>query len=257
MLIIMCLHLEKHYIIQNYQLILPIHHLSYQSELRQDPDFPWFHICPHTILYMIGDKFESIDKCLSNDAFLNRCFGAFEKHYNIWKQKLHNSAYSGIFCHPIDSVKDQYKNFKKYILTKIKQNWVSLRKLKNNTDKQLTSIQIKSQLNKNKNNFLDHLYDTVIDIMPIKFPAIRMLYDIALNELRTETIVESINSVIKTIYTQNRRSMTLETLIKHVMIRLLLPKKHKYRNEIVKLCGQMFELMHGDQIVTTWYAKKK
>eukprot|EP01084_Bolivina_argentea_P299316 515922_1 len=51
--------------------------------------------------------------------------------------------------------------------------------------------------------------------------------------------------------------MSLETLIKHVMIRLLLPKNQKYRNEIARLCGQIFELIHGNQIVTAWYAKKK
>eukprot|EP01084_Bolivina_argentea_P273498 465896_1 len=118
------------------------------------------------------------------------------------------------------------------------------------TDSSLNDKQKQIQLNKNKNAFLQLIYDQTFNQMEFMFPALRLLYDIALNELRTETIVESICSVIKTIYETNRQSMSLETIVDHVMLRLMLPKIREYRDRIVKVCA------HGNQIADQYYQNK-
>eukprot|EP01083_Nonionella_stella_P204150 744420_1 len=134
---------------------------------------------------------------------------------------------------------------------------MSFTKLKQKDNKPLTPKQRKRQLDRNKSTFLRLIYQESLDILDRCFPALRVLYNVALNELRSETIVESICSVIKTIYTSNRKAMSLDTLVEHVMIRLLVPQNHELRDRIVNVCAQIFEILHGDQIVTEWYRKKK
>ena len=83
-----------------------------------------------------------------------------------------------------------------------------------------------------------------MDVLPQQFPSLRVLWDIALNELRTETIVESVCSVIKKIYADNREG------IEYVILRMKLPKNHSNRDKIVKMCGQIFE------VIKCWRAGK-
>ncbi len=140
----------------------------------------------------------------------------FVEYYTNWKQKLSNTHYANIL-----NAHDTSVGFKRWILTQIKQNWTNLSTVADNS---LNDKQKQIQLNKNKNAFLQLIYDQTFNQMEFMFPALRLLYDIALNELRTETIVESICSVIKTIYETNRQSMSLETIVEHVMLCLMLPK---------------------------------
>ena len=77
---------------------------------------------------------------------------------------------------------------------------------------------------------MQKLHQLIIQVMSRAFPPIRIMYCIALNELHSETIAESICSVVGKVYAANRRSIEAETLAKHVMIRLKslnLPSNHR------------------------------
>ena len=51
--------------------------------------------------------------------------------------------------------------------------------------------------------------------------------------------------------------MKLGTLIEYVMLKLMLPNDHADRDKIVKICSQIFEILHSNQAVRGWYAKKR
>ncbi len=59
----------------------------------------------------------------------------------------------------------------------------------------MSDKQKQHQLEKNKVEFLQLMYDQTINQMKYMFTALRLLHHIALNKLRTETIVEPICSV--------------------------------------------------------------
>ena len=76
--------------------------------------------------------------------------------------------------------------------------------------------------------------------------AVRLVWDIALNDLRTKTIVESMNRIVKKIKTAND-NITFDDLVRRVLLKLLIPDDHAMKTVIVKLCAKAYEF--GDQII--------
>ena len=78
-----------------------------------------------------------------------------------------------------------------------------------------------------------------------------------MNDLRTETIVESVCSMIKHIYSDKRRHMDIDTLTDYIRLKLSLPNDDDTRSRISKICAQMFEIYHGNQVIKGFYRSSR
>eukprot|EP01083_Nonionella_stella_P116968 348026_1 len=137
------------------------------STLAKDTDHAWMQICPPYLLNTIGSDKSKIDIMLNSDSFMDAGWDSFAKHYTNWQKKLSRSPYKQYLNHELVTIKAQFHDFKKYILLQIKDNWESLRKVKPaRNNKPLKPKQIQRQLDRNRNAFLEQIYDLIIDIIP-------------------------------------------------------------------------------------------
>ena len=224
---------------------------------NEHPGVMWYEICvPKMVLCMRSRQV--IDQNLSDDQFMAKGADRFVKHYNWWRSKLNDSETFGELLNHSDIViKEHFIAFKRWLMLQIRENLPSLNKVTNVGGVPPTQSQRAKQLKRNKKQFLKRIYFAIQEVLRTDFPSLRLLWDIALNDLRSETIVESVCSIVKQIYSENRRKLDLKTLTETVLLRLSLPNDHKDRDKIVKFCGQIFEIIHGNQIVKESYKAKR
>ncbi len=100
--------------------------------------------------------------------------------------------------------------------------------------------------------FEKELYEKVLNWISMSKPAIKAVHvwTIQISYLFTECIVESVCSIIKRLYYDNRANMDPETLKKHVMNVAMLPEKDEWRTKIIEWVSLKFLERYRDGIIT-------
>ena len=142
-----------------------------------------------------------------------------------------------------------------YSRTQVYQSYIETRKwiiqqIQDNFDKLATA--------KSRQAFEKQLFQNAIDFICQHQKPLEYAWMIHIHYLSTESPCESVCSIIKRLYADNRKAMKYETLKKLVMNACMLPRDYPNRTRIVKWVVKLYHQKYGDSIIhDAWYKNKR
>ena len=142
-----------------------------------------------------------------------------------------------------------------YSRSQVYQSYIEIRKwlieqIQDNFDK-LTNA-------KSRQGFEAKLYQNDIDFICQCQKPLEYIWMIHIHYLSTESPCESVCSIIKRLYADNRKAMKYETQKKLVLNATMLPRDYPNRTRIVKWVVRLYHQKYGDSIIhDAWYKNKR
>ena len=208
-------------------------------DFKNHPDGVWYYLCPPEMLYCFQQRSDIVDK-MADGTFMERGAKQFILNYRKWEEKLRGDPkYDGLFNAWDNDLKRHFVGFKRWILERLECEWDNIHTINHSSATPLTAKQRQKKISQNKKMFLRKMLRDIPGVLSTQYRHLRLSWDIARNQLFSETITETVCSVIKKVYTAERRKMNLQTLTD------------------LQICAQIFEVLHGNQLVMGSYRKKR
>eukprot|EP01083_Nonionella_stella_P274083 930192_1 len=186
-----------------------------------------------------------------------RDFDRFMELYHLTQTKLKNYEHDNVVypTHPLfalfnysdNQIKLSYFILRKEMIAKLCANYDKLVQKESHYPNRKAYLKAKKVFDAFEGELFEHIMDRVSTDRNLK--AIKWIWIIQISYLSTECIVESVCSVMKIIYRDNRRKMNGSTLKKHVMNVTMLPDKDADRTQIVNWVAIECLKRYGDGII--------
>ena len=163
---------------------------------------------------------------LSNDDVMNKGKFEFLTLFNHYSENCKNTEFAHLFDYDNSIMKRSFILLKKLMLRYI------ITHIQDYLEQETNDISVENLKKFNKNLF--HCIDKQINIK-VDYVQMQTLWNLSVAELQSESIVESICSSLKKIYTPDRnelKQMTLEILIQ---LRLALSISKEQRDDVINL----------------------
>ena len=211
--------------------------------LEESTDSKWVGLSIDVLVeYCMDNEWdieEIEDNVLSNYEIMNEGKILFIELFQDYKNKCIDSKFEPLFDYDVNSVIESFMSLKKNIIRYI------MAHISDYYDDTMNDIAEK-ELNKFKKQIY-YFVDKQINIQE-EYIQIRTLWNVSVAELRSESIVESICSVLKKIYTPDRGRLKHITLEMLLQLRLSLPLTKAQRDMVIQKVIKRYYQLYPAQI---------
>ena len=167
-----------------------------------------------------------------------------------------------VFEHPLfqlfdysdDQIKTSFHETRNWILQQILYNFDTLKKpndVRNDKREYRKALKLRDEFERN-------LFKSTYEYICNQQPPLKYIWMMQISYLFTESIVESLCSIAKGVYTEKRRRIKPKKLKKILLNVMMLPKADAGRSKIVEWVRDKYVSKYGDGIIRNkWYLKKR